>query len=375
MYRFARRSSVRVVLTACVLLGVLAACSTPTPPPPTSTAVPTEPPTSTPVPPTATLLPTNTSTLAPTNTPAPTATPRPTDTPVPTATPLPTYTPKPAPTKAVTPKPTNTKGVTAPVSTGGGVSSKPSTLQKSIEQSFNTTQGIIAALDQMIAGGGVELCAPLIEKYQSIHNAPTYDVSGQSNEAQQAYAAYRDGISLLDSRADIILSCGQGGGSISALNLGLVRYPVGQAANSFAQALEALKREPGVLALSPLEDAIVRAIRAVGGVGDAANKMMSNQWESSGGRIAATDPRCVEAINSHNAIPSFTMDPTGQPASVQAAYQLYQEALNLYQVEVNNFPKACAAGEVAVSPVGFGTLHKNIEAVLQKLHQAQAALK
>jgi hypothetical protein len=227
----------------------------------------------------------------------------------------------------------------------------------------------------MVNGGGVEVCTPLIAKYQGLHNAPTYDVTGQSTEMQNAYAAYRNGINMVDTQGAKILSCGQNGGPIGALDLGLMQPPLSKAVESFGQAMDMIKLAPGVSTLSPLEDAIVRALRAVGGVGDAANKMLPNQWESSGGRVAATDPRCIEAINSHNALPSFTLDSAGQPASVQAAYQLYQEALNTYQVEVSNFPKACAAGEVTVSPVGFGTLHKNIEAVLQKLHQAQAALK
>jgi len=352
---------------------MLAACGTPTPAP-TPTTVPIEPPTSTPVLPTATSVPTNTPVL-PTNTPAPTTTPRPTETPAPTATPLPTNTPKPAPTKAVTPKPTGTKGAAVPPSSGGGVSSKPSTLATSIEQSFNAALGIVSLINEMASGGGAELCMPLIEKYQGIHNAPTYDMNGQATEMQNAYAAYRNGINILDTQGAKILSCGQNGGPIGALDLGVMQYPLGKAVESLGQALDTIKLSPGISTLSPLEDAIVRALRAVGGVGDAVNKMLPNQWAPANGRIAATDPRCIEAINSHNAIPTFTMDPAGQPASVQAAYQLYQEALSSYQVEVSNFPKACAAGEVTVSPVGFGTLHKNIEAVLKKLHQAQAALK
>ncbi len=347
----------------------LVACNAPATPP-APTAVPTEPPTTTSVPPTATAIPTNTL-VPPTNTPHPTATPLPTETPAPTTTPLPTNTPKPAPTKAASAKATVTKSV---VGSGGVVSAKPTSLQKSVEQSLNAAQSMLALLDQMASGGGVELCAPLIEKYQSVHNAPTYDMSSQTNDVQQAYGAYRNGISTLDTRAEFIMSCGQGGGPIGSLNLGLVRQTVGKATDAFAQSLETIKRTSSMASLSPLERAIAEALRAVGGVGDAVNKMMPDQWGYSSGRVAADDPRCVEAINSHNAIPAFTMDPAGQPASVQAAYRLYQEALNIYQVEVSNFPKACAAGEVSVSPVGFGSLHKNVEAVLQKLRQAQAAL-
>ena len=227
----------------------------------------------------------------------------------------------------------------------------------------------------MHAGGGVELCPPLIEKYQSIHNAPVYDVSGQANDVQQAYGAYRSGIGVLDTRAALILSCGQGGGPIGPLNLGLVHDVAAKAADAFAQALDTLKRVAHASSASPLENAIAQALRAIGGVGDAANGLMSGQFGDNNRRIPADDPHCVEAITSHNAIPAFTLDPAGQPASVQAAYQLYQEALNQYQADVSNFPKACAAGEVSASPVGFSALHNTIVAILDKLNQAQAALK
>ena len=188
----------RRLLLLVVSIALLAGCGTPTPPP-TPTAIPTEPPTSTPVPPTTTSVPTNTP-IPPTNTP------QPTDTPAPTATPLPTNTPKPTATKAVTPKPINTKNAAAPVSTGGGVSSKPSTLAASIEQSFNAARGIVSHLNEMASGAGVEVCAPLIAKYQGIHTAPTYDVTGQSTEVQNAYAAYRNGISIVDTLGAKILS-------------------------------------------------------------------------------------------------------------------------------------------------------------------------
>jgi hypothetical protein len=345
---------------------VLAACSTATPAP-TPTAVPTEPPTSTPVPPTATPVPTNTP-VPPTSTPRPTATLRPTN----TATPLPTNTPKPAPTKAVTPKPTNTKGAAV---TGGVVSSTPTTLQKSIEQALSAAQGMLALLDQIINGGGSELCAPLIEKYQSIHNAPSYDVSGQSNEAQQAYAAYRNGVSILDTRAALILECGQSGGTISPLNLGPVRQTVGKATDSFAQALDVLQWAPGMSSLPPLEDAIARALRAIGGVGNAVNGMLTHDYNMPKGHLKPTDPRCVEAINSHNALPNFTMDPTGQPSSIQTAYRLYQEAISQYQAEASYFPIACAAGEIVTSPNAYAALHNKINDILRKLYEAQNALK
>jgi hypothetical protein len=234
---------------------------------------------------------------------------------------------------------------------------------------------MISLLNQMSAGGGAELCAPLIAKYQSIHNAPTYDVSGQSNDAQQAYGAYRDGINLVDQLGEKVLSCGQGGGPIGALNIGVILASMDRAVRALSQAQDVIRLAPGVSTLSPLEEAIERALRAIGGVEGVMNKLMPNQSTWFGGGVPANDPRCVEALTWQNAIPTFTMDPTGQPESVQSAYQLYQEALNIYQLEVSDFPRACMAGEVTVAPVGFPALWARVGDILVKLRQAQAALK
>lgn len=227
----------------------------------------------------------------------------------------------------------------------------------------------------MGSGAGVEVCAPLIAKYQGIHNAPTYDMTGQSTEMQNAYAAYRNGISILDTLGAKILSCGQNGGPIGALDLGPMQRPIGQAVESFGQAWDTIQLSPGVSTLSPLEGAIVRALHSVAGINGIVNQLIGGQGYGGPTQIRAGDAFCTQIVAYHNALQVFTMDTAGQSPSVQAAYQLYQEALNTYQVEVSNFPKACATGTVTVSPLGFGTLHKNIEAVLNKLYQAQAVLK
>jgi hypothetical protein len=310
--------------------------------------------------------------LPPTNTPAPTATPRPTN----TATSLPTNTPKPTATKAVTPKPTSTKGAAAPGSTGGGVSTKPSNLATSIEQVFNAAQGIVSHLNELASGGGVEVCVPLIAKYQGIHNAPTYDMTGQSTEVQNAYAAYRNGISILDTLGATILSCGQNGEPIGALDLGPMQRPLGQAVNSFGQALDTIKLAPGISTLSPLENAIVRARRSVEGINGIINQLIRDSVYSGGPRqIKAGDAFCTQLVAYHDAIQVYTADPSGQAPAAQAAYQLYQEAVALYEAEVSSVPDTCRTGVVTAASNSMGNLHKSIENVLSKIYEAQNALK
>jgi hypothetical protein len=358
-----------VVLLATALS--IAACATPTPPPPTLAALPTETPLSKP---TVTLTPTFTA-VPPTNTPEPTATPTPTltATPAPTATPVPpTYTP--VPTKIATPGPTRTKSPAGvpPVA----VSSKPSTLQKSNEQAFSTAEAMVGLLDQMAGGSGAELCAPLIEKCQSIHAAPAYDMTGQPNEIQQAYGLYRQGVELVDTRSGTILGCGQGGGTIGGIELGLVRQTMARAIDLFGRARDLISLAPGVSTMSPLEDAIVRLRRSVEGINGIVNGLLSSRQFGGGQtQFSGDDPTCVQAVAYHNAIVPFTMDPSGQPPSVQAAYQLYQEAANIYEVEISNFPRTCVSGEVTVSTTSLGNMHGKLVGIIDKLYQALNALK
>jgi hypothetical protein len=306
----------RRCLALIVCLMLLAACS-PSASLPAPTTIPTELPPATAVPATATVVPTNTP-VPPTDTPEPTATPHPTNTPAPTSTPRPTNTLKPTPTKAVTPKPTSTKAATAPVSTGGSVSSKPSTLEKSIKQSFNTAQGIIGLLDQISGGGGVELCAPLIEKYQSIHNAPAYDMSGQSNEMQQAYAAYRNGISILDTQGAKIVSCGQGGGPLGKLDIVLVHRWTVQAIDSFGQARDWTLRAVTISADSSLVDSVRRIQTAI------------SQIDLAYQRAGSQTQECDPFINEYNVLVNApTYDVRAEPANVQNAYGLYRQSIEL----------------------------------------------
>ncbi len=340
----------------------LVACATPIVPPP-FTAVPAE----TPLPkPTAAPIPTDTLVMA-TNTLEPTATSAPTVTPMPTVTPVPP-TSTVMPTKITILKPTQTKSQASvpPIA----VSSKPSTLQKSNEQAFSTAQAIVGLLDQM-SGGGVELCAPLIEKYQSIHTAPTYDMNSQSNEAQQAYGLYRQGIDLMDTKSGTILSCGQGNGPIGGIELGMARQTVSRAIDLFGRARDVINLAPGVSTLSPLEAVITQMLRSVEGIGGVVNRLP----KYGSARLIPSDARCIEVVAYHNAIPAFVMDPSDQPPPVQAAYQLYQEAVNLYKVEVSNFPKMCASEGGMVTGKSMGDLHFKIVKITGKLGQALNALK
>ncbi len=325
----------KLILISLILSLAMTACTGATPAPeptavpstatsePTATAVP---PTATPVPPTDTPVPTATSTstpVPPTNTPAPTNTPRPTDTSTP------------APTKVVTPKPTATKGV---ASSGGGVSSKPSSLAQSAQQGLDTVLNMTGILDQMLSGGS-ELCLSLQQKFQSIVNAPQYDVNNQPPEMQQAYGLYRQAIDVVNSQSETIADCGKGGGTIGRNNLGALHRLFAQAATLFGQALDLTKRAGGVSAGMPLVDAVSRVRAAMSYLG----------------KVFQGGGLCQPFVAEYNILvnaPSY--DVGAQPPNVQTAHSLYRRAIEIALPQIQLAVDVCNKGGGSVGKLDYG---------------------
>ena len=149
-----------------------------------------------------------------------------------------------------------------------------------------------------------------------------------------------------------------------------------RAIDLFNRARESINLTLSLPTLSPLEDALVQLLRSVEGINGIVNGLLSSRQFGGGQtQFSGDDPTCVQAVAYHNAIVPFTMDPAGQPPSVQAAYQLYQEAANIYEVEISNFPRTCVSGEVTVSTTSLGNLHGKLVGIIDKLRQALNALK
>ncbi len=305
-----------------IALARMTACASvaPTPPPP---------PTNTPLP-TATFTP-----IPPTNTPVP-----------PTDTPAPTNTPTKVPTKAIitTPRPTVQP---VPISSAQ-VSSQPSTVEKSAKQGIDTTLAMIGLLDQMTNGKGAELCASLREKYQSIHTAPTYDVNGQTQQVQQAYALYRQAIDLIDSRSAVFLGCGQGHDAIGAIDLGNTHRTLEQASRLFGQALDWLRRGVSTSSGTPLANAIIRARNAAEDIGGVLDRRLGAvrafPWHSN-------EPECAQMLDDYNIVinsPSF--DVSAQPANVQAAYQTYRQAIDQFKDKEEAICSKCSMEHGDLTP-------------------------
>ena len=157
-------------------------------------------PTATPYP-TATAYATNT--LFPSLTPEATFTLLPTTTPYPTATPYPSFTPSPTPSPTLTPVPLPTRDPNA-------AAPPPPPASANVEISFiramtDVRNAVDTIFNAASAGGNrsVVNCQVVIPAYDTIANAPTFDVTGTAQVVQSAYGVYRQVITdLTTSTAD-----------------------------------------------------------------------------------------------------------------------------------------------------------------------------
>ncbi|MFN8594720.1 MAG: hypothetical protein U0559_00845 [Anaerolineae bacterium] len=223
---------------------------------------------------------------------------------------------------------------------------------------------MIGLINQMAGGGGVENCAPLIAQYQSVQQAPTYDVTGQVNEIQQAYAAYRNGISILETRGATILSCGQNGGPIGPLDLGPVNKTVSKAVDAFGQARDWAKRAVPIAPNSSLLDAARRVQLAISQLDLAYQHAGSGQTQE-----------CDPFIKEHNLLVNApTFDVSAEPPNVQNAYALYRQGIELTLSKTSIVVEMCNRGGGLVGKLDFLQSLPTLRWAQEKLNQALSAL-
>jgi hypothetical protein len=131
-----------------------------------------------------------------------------------------------------------------------------------VQQSYEVILGMRDLLAQVKDPSRVDLCAPLLEKYQSLHNAPTYDMNGQTAEAQNAYSLYRQAISAVDEQAGAFQACGAGEGTIGGLSWSNAYATLNKAEQLMSRA-QNWSRMTGVSTSTSLKDAVKRVRLAV----------------------------------------------------------------------------------------------------------------
>jgi hypothetical protein len=216
----------------------------------------------------------------------------------------------------------------------------------------------------MAGGGGVEACAPLIAKYQGVHDAPTYDMTGQSTEMQNAYAAYRNGVNLVDTERDKLLGCGQNGGPIGTFDIGTILFPLRRAVESFGQARDWTQRAVTVSANSPLIDSVRRIQTAISQIDLAYQRAGSGQTED-----------CDAFINEHNVLvnaPAY--DVGAEPPNVQNAYALYRRGIELALSKSSTVVDMCNRGGGLLGWLDYGQSLPVLKEAQALLNQALSAL-
>jgi len=261
----------------------------------------------------------------------------------------------------------NTK---APVVNTGGVSSQPSTVQKSVQQTFDTVHDMLSVLDQMQTGGA-ELCAPLLAKYQSVSAAPVYDVSGQPAAVQQAYDLYRSAISTITARASSFSDCGKAGKPIGGLDWSETRRIVDKALGLLGQAAQKLINTANQTTLSPLAAAIARFRTSLDGIAGVLDQHLGAHWQTP---LRGRDPDCGAVQAFHAAIQPQEFDVTGQPQSVVNAYQAYRQALDNYTLKISGVAGMCANPDYELNPRPMSYIRTDLLNIIISVKAAQQTL-
>ncbi len=86
-------------------------------------------------------------------------------------------------------------------------------------------------------GGRSGSCAELQANYRTIVNGPTYDVSAQPANMQQAYSMYRQAIAIIVERiSPYDQMCSGGGGTVGKLAFDVARGKINEVASMLTQA-------------------------------------------------------------------------------------------------------------------------------------------
>jgi hypothetical protein len=200
-----------------------------------------------------------------------------------------------------------------------------------------------------------------LEDYQNIHNAPTYDPNGQSVQFQQAYNLYRQAIDLINSRAASFQSCGQGGGTIGGLDWSETRAKLDRAAQLLQQALDWAQRTAGPSTSIALPEAVTRARLAVVAILGALDRYLE------AGSHEPCEPIVAE-IDALKAAPTY--DVSDQSATVQNAYSLYRQAVDLAVAKTVSIVDVCAQGGGEIGSLDAYATRQALRDIYSNLTQA-----
>lgn len=157
---------------------------------------------------------------------------------------VPTETPLPTPTN--TPLPPSTTQDNSPPPTEAA--SIEATLLATMIQARTSMQDLGGMIDAALRSGGIS-CQAIVDTYDSVVLAPTFDVTNENPTVQNAYAAYRAAIGVFGNGArDMAENCRtaiveNSGTTIGAQQWGLARQEVNFAVDIIHPAIQSLGGE------------------------------------------------------------------------------------------------------------------------------------
>jgi hypothetical protein len=191
-------------------------------------------------------------------------------------------------------------------------------------------------LNQLL-DGHADLCPPMLQTFNSLIVAPTYDMNGQSANVQHAYTLYRGAIDQLNTLGERLRTCGQSGsGTIGRNQLNPIIPLAGDATNQLAQAWELVRYEVNTSSTDSQTGPLVSAVRQVMYNSDALGGFKSRPSRYTTATPVwwpfPTDVKsfpCDEYRATYERIASApTFEVSTQSANTQAAYDKYLKAVS-----------------------------------------------
>jgi hypothetical protein len=235
-----------------------------------------------------------------------------------------------------------------------------------VQRSFQTAQGILGELNNVLAGRSSK-CDDLLAMYNLFATAPTYDVSKQSTDVQTAYGLYREGVDTINSTAPKVnrICGGQGGGVIDKIDLGLVQKSAGQAVGLFGRAIDLL---PPVTATLPAPKAAPTATRVASSI--ALSDLLVQTMDRlhvlgsyfDGAQTNLDANFCAQFQPLYNTIiTEVALNQDGKAAAWIDSYGAYKVVIQYTQSKIYRAYEVCQAGGGAIGKSEFGEMRRAID--------------
>jgi hypothetical protein len=228
--------------------------------------------------------------------------------------------------------------------------------------------------------GAEYTCEQFLGRYNSIAQAPTYDVQNQSQDVQTAYSHYRNAIDTIKTQLyELWRSCDRGGSAVDKLKWGEAVHGLDEAIGILDHAIKLLPAaspsgpEPTAaptptvqassIALSDLLLQTMDRMHTVGGILDGAQTNLD----------AGFCGQCMPLYKT--IIAAVTLNESGRDPKWVDSYGAYKVAIQYFQSKLYHAREVCDAGGGAIGRSEFSDMRRAVDAAAITIARAYDELK